>query len=54
MSNHWVAWNFHGYFWESGEISHEMLRAKIEEALRDADKIYVKGLEKKVYREATP
>ena len=47
VSNHWIARNFHGISWESGKIPYELLREKMEEALRDADKIYVKGLEKK-------
>ena len=47
VSNRWVARNFHGISWESGKIPYDQLLEKMEEVLIDAEKIYVKGLEKK-------
>lgn len=46
-SNRWLENNFHGILWDFGEIPYEKLEDTLEEALKDAKKIYVKGIEKK-------
>ena len=45
--NRWLAKNHHGLAWESGDIPYEKLQDTLEAALKNACRIFVKGLEKK-------
>ena len=42
----WLEWNFHGLSWESGDIPYYQLEESIQDSLRNAYRIYVKGEEK--------
>lgn len=49
--NSWLERNYHGLKWNDGEIPYEELEEILKSDLRDAVKIYVKGLEKKKWIE---
>lgn len=44
--NLWLKMNYHGIPWHSGEIPYEDMEETVALHLKDASKIYVKGLEK--------
>jgi len=45
--NSWLTRNFHGIPWEAGEIPYADVQEVLMAALKDATRVYVKGLEKK-------
>ncbi|XP_024942339.1 uncharacterized protein LOC112494574 [Cephus cinctus] len=47
--NLWLERNFHGISWSAGEIAYNQARNILRVILQNASKIYVKGLEKKVW-----
>ena len=46
-TNRWLEWNFHGLPWRSGNIPYHQLEESIRDSLERADRIFVKGYEKK-------
>ena len=46
-ANDWLTRNFHGLFWADGEIIYSDVKEVLQSVLKDATKVYVKGLEKK-------
>ena len=45
--NSWLTRNYHGMAWEVGEIPYADVQEVMQRQLRNASKVYVKGLEKK-------
>lgn len=49
--NNWLERNYHGLKWSDGEVPYEELEETLKSALKDAVKVYVKGLEKQKWFE---
>ena len=47
--NLWMIHNYHGINWTAGDVPYEEVRPLLQETLRGANVIYVKGLEKKMW-----
>ena len=45
--NTWLEHNYHGIPWDNGEVPYEEVIEILQNHLRDASKVHVKGLEKK-------
>ncbi|XP_043484119.1 uncharacterized protein LOC122512394 [Leptopilina heterotoma] len=49
--NLWLTHNYHEIHWTAGDVSYDELRPILQDILRSASVIYVKGLEKKNWLE---
>ncbi|XP_051158540.1 uncharacterized protein LOC127279926 [Leptopilina boulardi] len=49
--NLWLTHNYHGIHWSVGDVLYDELRPILQDVLRGAKVIYVKGLEKKTWLE---
>jgi hypothetical protein len=50
-TNYWLIYNYHGLPWTSGELSLDSIKETLEDVVKSAKKIHVKGLEKKYWLE---
>lgn len=50
-TNRWLESNYHGIPWDSGSVPYSCVVRVIQDSLKDAARIYVKGIEKKRWLE---